>query len=192
MLPSFFLQLFAEKKSFKWKNQLSLFCRNVREKFSDIWKNPEFIGKSLLRVEKHAFFVTEKNVRENRTFLRKINQLQWNYQTRAKIQIFCRNRQFFSNFFGRQFQFFGGIFENNFFCKEFFFVFAPSNISGTFEETFFAVMLKLHSRCPQRNSRSFLFRKQTLFQFFFGLWAKEVRFLKENFERYCQKTLLHY
>ena len=100
------------------------------------------------------------------------------------------SEHFFSNFVGRHFQFFGVNFEV-FFVKNFF-VFVPSNISGTFEEIFFAVMLKLPSRCSEKIIVLFCFDRKIHSSFSFRPWAKEVRFLKENFERYCQKALLHY
>ena len=118
LLPSFYLELFAEKKSFRWKNQLLLFCRKVREKFWDIWKkNPEFFGKSFMRVEKTAFFVTEKNVREKRTLLWKeicFNEIirpeqKFRFSFWTFFQQFCRKTLpvFRSKFWG-------------FFCREFF------------------------------------------------------------------------
>ena len=69
-----------------------------------------------------------------------------------------------------------------FFVKTFFCFFFPSNNSGTFEEIFFAAMLKLTSRCPQRNNRSFLFRKQNLFQFFFRTLSRRVPIFGGKFQ----------
>ena len=58
----------GEKKTFKWNISYLFFYRNVREFSGHLAKNPEFFGKSFLRVEKTAFFFIEKNVRENYFF----------------------------------------------------------------------------------------------------------------------------
>ena len=166
------------------------FLSECERKFWDILKKTQISSEKVSWELRKLLSLLRKRMLEKREHFSGKKSAWMKLSDPSKNSDFLSER-FFSNFFGRQFQFFGGIFEINFFVKNFF-VFAPSNFSGTFEETFFAVMLKLHSRCPQRNSRSFLFRKQTRFQFFFGLWAKEFQFLKENFERYCQKTLLHY
>ena len=119
------------------------------------------------------------------------NQFQRFLQIWAKYSAFLWE-PFLSSFVGRLCQIFGGNFEVNFLVKNLFSpFFAPSNCSGTLEEIFFAVNLKLQSRCSEKTIEVFCFEKNH-FLFFFQTLRKEFRFLYENFKRYCQKVLLHY
>ena len=128
LLPSFHLEFFAEKKSFKWKNQLSLFCRNVRDKFSDIWKKTQSSSEKVYWELRNMLSLLPKRMLEKKEFFcgkksasMKISDL----SKKFKFSV----RTFFQQFFRTTMPDFRRIFRGYFFWKRktFFLFVLPSN-----------------------------------------------------------------
>ena len=130
----------------------------MRERFSDIWqKNPEFFGKSFIRVDRTAFFSTQKTVRERRFFCWKKSVSLNFFRNKQKIllvqcQQFCRKtmsvcrRKHWGSFIVK---------------KVFFFCF-PIKQFWDMKGVLFAAQSKLHSRCPDEVVDVFFWWKKEL------------------------------
>ena len=118
LLPSFYLEFFAEKKSFRLKKQLSLFCRNVRENFGTSGKKQNSSEKVSWELRKPLSLLPKRMLEKREHFFGK-KSASMKLSDPSKNSDFL-SEHFFSNFFGRQFRFFGVNFEVIFLVKNFF------------------------------------------------------------------------
>ena len=135
LLPLFYMELFAEKKNFRWKISYYFFVGMWEKSFGTSGKKTQSSSEKVSWELRKLLSLLPKRMLEKRDYFfgKKIASMKLSDPSKNS-DFLCEH--FFSNFFGRQFRFFGVNFEVIFLVKNIFVFFFHLTFLGPSKKHF--------------------------------------------------------